>query len=116
MNLKSTFIVLTLLSVLLISFAGPAFSEERTMYLSVCQELVNQARAYEARAVAHSRIAKGFMNQIENLAKVNKTQGTIQAMENLFSLYDQNRELERKFRELYRKASDEAKQCMKSVE
>ncbi len=116
MNLKSLFIVLTLFSVLLILPAGPAFSEERTMYLSVCQELVNQARNYEARAVAHSRIAKGFMNQIENLAKLPKNQGTIQAMDNLFSQYDQNRELERKFRELYRKSSDEAKQCMKSVE
>jgi len=115
MNLKSAFTIVAMLSLLLVGVAGPALSE-KTMYLNVCQELVNQARVYEARAVYHNKTARAFMMHIENQAKLPKNQGTIAAMENLFSQYDQNRELENKFRELYRQASEEAKRCMKSAE
>ncbi len=89
---------------------------DRSMYLGVCQELVNTARAYEARSTYHNTIARSLQMQIESLAKLPKNQGTIMAMENLFAQYDQNRALENKFRALFRKANDEAERCMKSAE
>jgi hypothetical protein len=115
MNIRSPFIVSAFLALILICSANPGYCE-RTWYLSVCQELVSAARAYEARAEAHNRIAKNFMIQIENMAKLEKNQGTIAAMDNLFAQYDQNRKMEGKLRELYRQATEEAKQCMKSID
>lgn len=114
MNFRSSFIVFTLLSLSLL-YAAPGYCE-RTWYLSVCQELVSSARAYEARAESHNQIAKSYMLQIQNMAQQPKNQATIQAMDNLFAQYDQNRKMEQKFRELYRQATDEAKQCMKSID
>ena len=115
MSLRATFIAATVLAVLIILATGPAYCE-RTVYLSVCQELVNQARTHEARAAAHGRIAKSLMSQIESLAKLPKNQGTMSAMDNLFSQYDENRALESKFRQLYRQSSDESDRCMKTAE
>jgi len=115
MNLKSALTIVALLSVLIVFSSSPARCE-KTMYLNVCQELVNQARAYEARANYHNQMCKAYMLHIENLAKLAKNSATSQAMDSFFSQYDQNRELESKFRELYRQASEEAKRCMKSAE
>ncbi|MCA1961228.1 MAG: hypothetical protein LDL33_10565 [Desulfomonile sp.] len=115
MSLKTPLIALTVFSLLLISAAGPAIGG-RTVYLGVCQELVSQARAYEARANYHSQIAKSLTALIESQARLPKNAGTIQTMDNLFNQYDENRELERKFRELFRKASSDADQCMKNAE
>jgi hypothetical protein len=115
MSIRPAFIVLAFLSVLLLAGTQPGYCE-RTVYLHVCQELVSQARSYEARAEAHNRIARAYMIQIENLAKFPKDQGTVLAMDNLFAQYDQNRKMESKFRELYREATEEAKQCMKNIE
>lgn len=115
MNLRSSIIVFTLLSLSVLCATNPGYCE-RTWYLSVCQELVSSARAYEARAEAHNKIARSFMLQIENMAQLPKNQGTIAAMDNLFAQYDQNRKMEHKFRELYRQATEEAKQCMKSID
>jgi hypothetical protein len=115
MNLKPLIIPIAFFSLMLILAAGPA-AADRTLYLTVCQELVNQARAYEARASFHNSVAKGYQMQIENLSKMPKNQGTISQMDILFSQYDQNRLLEIKFRELYRQSSDEADRCMKRVD
>jgi len=115
MNPKSVIISVTICSLLLILAAGPAYPD-RTLYLTVCQELVNQARGYEARAAFHNNVAKAYQMQIENLSKMPKNQGTISQMDTLFSQYDQNRLLELKFRELYRQASEEADRCMKRVD
>jgi len=115
MNPKPLIIAVTICSLLLILAAGPAYPD-RTLYLTVCQELVNQARAYEARASFHNNVAKAYQMQIENLAKMPKNQVTISQMDSLFSQYDQNRLLEIKFRELYRQGSEEADRCMKRVD
>jgi hypothetical protein len=115
MSLKSYFIVLALLFSLLLLITGPALGA-RTMYLGVCHELVSQARSYEARADFHNQVAKALAMQIENVAKLPKNQGTVAQMDNLFNQYDENRVLERKFRELYRSVSAEADQCMKNAE
>lgn len=115
MNFRSAYIVLGLLSLSLVCTAQQGHCE-RSWYLSMCQELVSNARSYEARAEAHNKIAKSYMLQIEALAKVEKNAGTIAAMDNLFAQYDQTRKMESKYRELYRQATDEAKQCMKSID
>lgn len=115
MNLRSSFIVFTFLFLNLLWSTTPVYCE-RTWYLSVCQELVSSASAYQARAEAHDRIAKSYKMQIENMAKLEKTQATISAMDNIFAQYDQNRKMESKFRELYRQATEDAKQCMKSID
>lgn len=115
MNLKPLIIPIAFFSLMLILAAGPA-AADRTLYLTVCQELVNQARAYEARSSFHNSVTKGYQMQIENLSKMPKNQGTISQMDILFSQYDQNRLLELKFRELYRQSSDEADRCMKRVD
>lgn len=100
---------------LILAATSPADCD-RSMYLGVCQELVNTARSYEARSTYHQNIARSIQMQIQNLAKMPKNQGTMMAMENLFSQYDQNRALENKFRALFRKANEEADRCMKSAE
>jgi hypothetical protein len=56
------------------------------------------------------------MSQIENTAKQEKTEHTMAAMDHLFQQYDQHRAMERKYRELYKKAADQAKQCMRSIQ
>jgi len=115
MNLKAAFSVFSLVAMLTILTATTADCD-RTMYLGVCQELVSGARSYEARATFHNNVAKAFQIQIESLSKLPKNQGTISAMDSLFSQYDQNRMLEGKFRSLFRQASDDADRCMKSAE
>ncbi len=115
MKTKTPVIILSLVGLLLIAAIGPAYGD-RTAYLVVCQELVNRARAYEARANQANQIAKGLMSQIENLAKFPKNQSTVSGMDALFAQYDENRAMEQKFRELYRQAQDEAKQCMQQVQ
>lgn len=116
MSLKPLVMSLAIASLILLGATAPVSAVERTMYLNVCQELVSQARSYEARASQHNNIAKSFQMQIENLAKMPKTQSTVSAMDSLFSQYDQNRLLEIKFRELYRQTSDEAERCMKRMD
>jgi len=115
MNLKSAIIAVALAALFLTATGNIAYCE-RTLYLSACQELVSMARSYQARAEAHNRIAKSYTMQIENLAKFPKNQGTIAAMDNFFSQYDENRKLESKYRELYRQATEEAKGCMKNID
>jgi hypothetical protein len=116
MNHKAPLIVFALVSLLLISITGHAYSDSRTQYLVACQQLVSTARGYEAQASAHGQIAKSLQMQIENLSKFPKTQGQALGIDTLFSQYDQNRALEQKFRELYREASEQAKACMKAAE
>ena len=115
MNAKTPVIILALVTLMVISAIGPAYGD-RSVYLVVCQELVNRARAYEARANQANQIAKALMAQIETLAKYPKNQGTVSGMDSLFAQYDENRAMEQKFRELYRQAQDEAKQCMQQVQ
>ena len=115
MNAKTPVIILALVALLIIATIGPAYGD-RTVYLVVCQELVNRARAYEARANQANQTAKGLVAQIENLAKYPKNQSTVSGMDALFAQYDENRAMEQKFRELYRQAQDEAKQCMQQVQ
>jgi hypothetical protein len=115
MSLRAPFIVATLLAVLTLLASGPAYCE-RTFYLSVCQELVNQARAYEARATAHGRIAKSLMAQIQGVAAMPKSQATAASMDALFSQYDENRALENKFQLMYRQSTEESDRCMKSAQ
>jgi hypothetical protein len=115
MNLKSSYIVLALTVLLLISVSGPGPCQGQQV-VTVCQELVNLAATYDARASYHRSVAKAYTVHIESLAKLTKTQATVQAMDNFFNLYDQNRALESKFKDLYRQTSEEAKRCMKSVE
>jgi hypothetical protein len=113
MSLRTAFVIAIMSSLLIVATTGPVQCQS-TAVLNVCQELMNSARSYEARATAHSRIAKALMSQIENLAKLPKNDGSISAMDNAFSQYDENRALENKFRTLYRQATDESERCMKS--
>jgi hypothetical protein len=115
MNAKAPAIILALVALMVISAIGPAYGD-RSQYLVVCQELVNRARAYEARANQANYVAKALMSQIENLAKYPKNQATVNGMDSLFAQYDEHRAMEQKFRELYRQAQDEAKQCMQQVQ
>ncbi|HMK34670.1 MAG TPA: hypothetical protein VK463_06370 [Desulfomonilaceae bacterium] len=112
MNLRSALIIIAVLSMLLLVHVGPA-SCETVASLNVCQELVNSARNYEARATYHNQISKSLQMQIENFSKLPKTQSTALAIDQLFNQYDENRMLEQKFRDLYRQAADQAKSCMK---
>jgi hypothetical protein len=115
MNLKTTLFFLCTVTSLIIATSWPA-NCDRGMYLGVCQELVNTARSHEARSTFHQNVARNLQMQIENMSKLPKNQGTIAAMENLFTQYDQNRALERRFRTLFRQATDEAERCMSSAE
>lgn len=115
MGRKSAYTLAAIFILSLFPGAGPV-SSENAMLLGLCQELVNRARVYEARAAGHSRTSKALMQQIENAARLPKNQNTIAAVDNLFGLYDQHRSMELKYMELYRKAAEEAKKCMKSVE
>jgi hypothetical protein len=116
MNAKTAFVAFALvIAAALLTPAGPAYCD-RTVYLTVCQELVTHARAYEARANFHNQVCKNLMVQIEAFSKLAKNQGTISAIDTLFKQYDENRALETKFRQLFRKSSDEADKCMKTAE
>jgi hypothetical protein len=86
------------------------------MFLSLCQELVSSARSYDSRAAHHGNVAKSLMQQIENQAQLPKTEATIANMDRLFTQYDEHRAMQTKFNELYKKATEEAQNCMKSVE
>ncbi len=99
----------------LTAYGTPAFSE-RTQYLNLCQELVNSARSYEARASFHARQAKNIQSQIEAYARLPRDTSTSAAIDIFFSQYDENRVMEAKYRELYRQATEEAKNCMKKVD
>ncbi len=112
--IRSVFFVIALMSILLITGPGQVFSDSG-MALNVCQELVNNARAYENRATWHNRVCKNLMQQIENMSKLPKNAGTSQALDSLFQQYDQNREMENKLRLLFRQTSEEAERCMKSI-
>ncbi len=112
--IRSIFVVVAFFSILLITGPGQVFSDSG-MALNMCQELVNNARNYESRATWHNRVCKNLMQQIENMSKQPKNSGTSQALETLFQQYDQNREMENKFRQLFRQTSEEAERCMKSV-
>src|SRR5208337_5840 len=107
MNAKTAFVTFALLIAALLTAAGPAYCD-RTVYLTVCQELVTHARAYEARANFHNQVCKNLMAQIESFSKLAKTQGTIAVLDTLFNQYDENRALEAKFRQLFRTSNDEA--------
>jgi len=115
MNLKFALVVLAIVFSLLFSATGPVHCE-RTLSLTVCQELVNSARGYEARSAYHNRVAKALMMQIQTMAKQPSNPGTVSAIDSLFGQYDENRVMEKKFIELYRQVSDEANNCMKSVQ
>lgn len=115
MKAKFPFILL-ILAISLICLSPQPAKCERTNYLALCQELVSNARTYEARASHHNRVAKSYQMQIENMAKQPKNQATISAMDTLFSQYDENRVLESKFMELYKQSAEEAKKCMKAVD
>lgn len=106
---------IAIITALILLSVGPACAGQ-TLVLNLCQELVNMARSYESRAGNHNTQAKNIMGQIESLAKLPKNAGTEAAMDRLFSQYDENRALEKKYRELYRKFSEESDKCMKSVE
>lgn len=112
--IRSVFVALTLMSILLITGPGQVFSDSG-MALNVCQELMNNARNFENRATWHNRVCKNLMQQIENMSKAPKNPGTSQALETLFQQYDQNREMENKLRLLFRQTSEEAERCMKSI-
>jgi hypothetical protein len=114
MNLRVPIIAFSL-ALILVTTAGPAFCQ-RTLFLGLCQELVNTARSYEARANFHHQVSRTLMVQIENQAKLPKNNVTIATMDNLFAQYDENRALERKYRELYRKTTSEADGCMKGAQ
>ncbi len=102
---------------LVIIFTAPGLSlADNPMMMGLCQELVNNARSYEQRAAGHAITAKNIMAQIEAVAKQEKTEQTMAAMDTYFKQYDQHRAMERKYRELYKKATEEAKHCMKSLE
>jgi hypothetical protein len=114
MSLRFIALLLFVLTLLTIPCTNNVYSDN-SMALNVCQELVNNARGYESRATWHNRVAQGLMQQIDNMAKQPKNPGTIQAMDNLFQQYDQNRQMENKMRQLFRQFSEQAEQCMKSI-
>lgn len=115
MNLRVATTLLIALILMTTLGAGPATSG-RTQFLSVCQELMNQARSNEARATYHSQVCTSLKQQIDAMARQPKNPATISAIDSMFAQYDENRALESKFRELYRQATEDAKQCMKNAE
>jgi len=115
MNLKAAATLLAFFILITTVFVPSAMSG-RTNFLSVCQELMNQARTYEARASYHGQVCKALMQQIETVARQPKNDATISAIDQYFAQYDENRSLEHKFRELYKQATEDAKQCMKSAD
>ncbi len=86
MNLKFAIVVLLTVSFMLLSATAPVYCE-RTLSLTVCQELVNSARSYEARSTYHNQAAKAYMAQIQSFAKQPTNQNTSAVMDNLFTQY-----------------------------
>ncbi len=115
MNLGRLVLAFSIVALSAAFLSGPAFAE-RTMFLNLCQELVNQARAYESRANYHKNSAKIIMMQIESQSRMSQNQATMQMIDTLFSQYDEHRALERKCRDLYRRIAEEADKCMQSAE
>jgi hypothetical protein len=110
------FIALLLLAISILAFPSVTnVYSDNSMSLNTCQELLNNARSYDSRATWYNRVAQGLMQQIQNMAQQPKTQATVQAMDNLFQQYDQNRQMENQMRQLSRQLSDQAQQCMKTV-
>ncbi|MGC8604699.1 MAG: hypothetical protein ACP5VS_13590 [Desulfomonilaceae bacterium] len=114
MSLK--FIATLLLTFLLMALpvTNTVYSDSTTTALNVCQELVNQSRAYQSRATWHTSVAQSLKQQIQAMAKQPQTPAQIQAMDNLFEQYDQNRQLATQLTQLFHEYSDQAQQCMKS--
>lgn len=115
MNLKFALIISVIFSSMLFPATGPVHCAS-TLSLTVCQELVNSARSYEARSAYHNNVAKALMIQIQTMSKQPSNAGTVSAIDNLFTQYDENRVMQQKFMDLYRQVSDEANNCMKSVQ
>jgi hypothetical protein len=110
------FIALLLITFLAVTVLGShSVYSDNTMAMNSCQEILNYARSYESRATWHNQVAKGLMQQIQNLASMPKNSNTLQAIENLFQQYDQNRQMETQMRQLFRQYSEQAQQCMKSL-
>ncbi len=110
------FIALLIMTFLAITFSGNhCVYSDNTMAMNSCQEILNNARSYESRATWHNQVAKALMQQIQNLSSMPKNSGTMQAIENLFQQYDQNRQMETQMRQLFRQYSEQAQQCMKSL-
>ncbi len=112
--IRSIFVVVAFISILLVTGPGTALSDSGVA-LNVCQELLNSAKNYETKANWHNQVCTNLMQQIQNMSQLPKNNGTMQALDNLFKQYDQNRELENKYRQLSRQASDEAQRCMKTA-
>jgi hypothetical protein len=108
-------ISLLFVTVCVLTASGPAFGEN-TMVLGLCQELVNMASSYQARAEQHAQVAKGIMAQIEVQAKQATSEVNSSVMDGLFQQYDQHRALENKLRALYKATASKADECMQSVE
>ncbi|MGC8657833.1 MAG: hypothetical protein ACP5U1_02060 [Desulfomonilaceae bacterium] len=112
---------LRFIALLLFAFILMAFPNTSTVYsdssmaLNVCQELINNARSYESRATWHTQVAQGLKQQIENMSKQPQTAGVLQTIDTLFQQYDQNRQLASQMTQLYKQYSDQAQQCMKSL-
>lgn len=110
------FVTLLILTILVVTVSGNnCVYSDNTMALNSCQEILNNARSCESRATWYNQVAKGLMQQIQNLSGMPKNPGTIQAIENLFQQYDQNRQMENQMRQLFRQYSEQAQQCMKSL-
>ncbi len=116
MALKSAFALHILIAALLMVGTGTPWAAENALHLNLCQELVGQARNYEARAAHHAVMAKTLRQQIEVHSSQVKSAALMSLVDNLFAQYDEHRAMENKFRDLCRKASDEAGKCMKSGE
>jgi hypothetical protein len=114
MNLTNTAFFVALVVTLVTAHTGIGYCEN-PMHVNLCQELLNQARSYEGRASQHGQSAKGFMSQIEQQAKLPTSRQSISGMDQLFSQYDQHRSMENKFRELYKRTTEEAERCMKAA-
>lgn len=114
MHLGKAAIFITTLAALILCTSGPAVSD-RSMSLNLCQELVNYARSFEARANSHNHAAENIMRQIEHMSRQPKSEASRQAIENYFAQYDAHRTMAKKLEELFRKVTEEANDCMESL-
>lgn len=111
-NVKTRTVLFILTAALSLSMVVPAESG-RGRFLSLCQELVNQARSYESRATHHANEARNLMVRIEQMGSREKSAQTAADLDRLFKDYDEHRAMEKKLRELFRSLSQEADKCMK---